>query len=80
MIIGRAGAQSAQSDGLYYNITDTENKTVEVINDPNNNYDYILGKLIVPESIDIDNETYTVTAIGDWAFINLSLSNRNRSA
>lgn len=70
MIIGRAGAQSAQSDGLYYNITDTENKTVEVINDPNNNYDYILGKLIVPESIDIDNETYTVTAIGDWAFIN----------
>lgn len=68
--ISYAWAQSFQSDGLYYNITDSENKTVEVTNDPQNNYDYIVGKLVIPETTIIDNETYTVTAIGEWAFVN----------
>lgn len=61
-------------DGLCYNITDAEAKTVEVAK-----YDYTVdGEMVRPTKMDVvvpmtvvnpnDNQTYRVTALGDGAF------------
>ncbi|MBQ9074119.1 MAG: leucine-rich repeat protein, partial [Muribaculaceae bacterium] len=54
-------------DGVHYNITDTENKTVEITYDTQYNCTYS-GDFTIPETISYNNETYTVTGIGDDAF------------
>ncbi len=57
---------------LYYEITDTENKEVAVVNEtgnPTNPYTTKpIGILIIPETVTNGRTTYTVTSIGDYAF------------
>lgn len=58
---------------LYYNITSSTNKTVEVtFNVSASSY---VGNLVIPSSVSYNGTTYTVTAIGTEAFIsNVSLT------
>lgn len=54
-------------DGIKYNVTDNNAKTVEVIA---NNYQY---DVTIPETITNDGTTWTVTAIGQSAFSNCNV-------
>ena len=60
-------------DGIYYNITDATNKTVEVTYKGsyyyNNKY---TGCVIIPESVTYNGTTYSVTSIGSYAFYDCS--------
>ncbi len=55
---------------IYYNITSTTNKTVEVTNNGNwNDGDGVYsGNVTIPSSVYYNGTTYTVTAIGELAF------------
>ena len=65
---GSAWAYSFKVDGVYYNITDTENYYVEVTN--NGNYGTYNTSVVIPATVTNpnDNQIYTVTAIGQDAF------------
>ena len=58
-------------DGIYYNITDATNKTVEVTyggtsySQYSNEYN---GSVVIPESVTYYGTTYSVTTIGDEVF------------
>ena len=58
-------------DGIYYNISSSANKAVEVTfrgisySEHSNEY---TGNIEIPESVAYDGNTYSVTSIGDWAF------------
>ena len=54
---------------LYYNITSTENHTVEVAHQPTTD---LSGDLIIPSTVEYQSETYSVTSIGAFAFSNCS--------
>ena len=56
-------AYDVEIDGIYYNL-DAENKTAEVTNGD----DRYTGDIVIPESIEDDGVTYSVTSIGDYAF------------
>ena len=62
-------AEHVLIDSLYYDLYD--NNTAEVVRDQNgqNNYASLNGELIIPSSIDYDGTIYTVTSIGDHAFL-----------
>ena len=66
-------AHDFEVDGIYYNITDATNKTVEVTfkgtyyDSYSNEYE---GSVIIPESVTHDSNTYRVTSIGNDAFYN----------
>ncbi len=59
------------SNGIYYNIISSSNKTVEVTyrgsyyDSYNNDY---YGSVVIPEKVTYNNTTYTVTSIGSNAF------------
>lgn len=59
-----ASAYSFEKDGVYYNIT--SDNTVEVtFRDKNNNlYGTYSGDLVIPQTVENEGTTYTVTAIG----------------
>ncbi|MBQ2122614.1 MAG: leucine-rich repeat domain-containing protein [Bacteroidaceae bacterium] len=57
-------AEDFEVDGIYYNITSEEDKTVEVTT---GSYKYS-GVVTIPESVTNDGSTYSVTSIGDNAF------------
>ena len=57
-----ASAQDFEVDGIYYNITDATNKTVEVAK---SNY---TGSITIPVQVTNNNVTYTVTSIRSLAF------------
>ena len=61
-----ASAQDFEVDGIYYNITDATNKTVEVAR---SNY---TGSITIPVQVTNNKVTYTVTSIGSLAFYNCS--------
>ena len=65
-----AHAYDFDLNGVYYNITDAENKTVEVtfVETGEGNADFYHGDVTIPGRVSNDNVTYTVTAIGDDAF------------
>ena len=65
-----AHAYDFDLNGVYYNITDAENKTVEVtyVENGEGNADFYNGAITIPNRIAKDGVTYTVTAIGDDAF------------
>ena len=50
---------------LYYNITSTENHTVDVA--PTTG---VSGNMIIPSTVEYPSETYSVTTVGDNAFAN----------
>jgi hypothetical protein len=52
-------------DGLYYNITSTADKTVEVTSKNNGGYS---DNIVIPETVSSYGITYTVTKIGNSAF------------
>lgn len=60
-----ATAQEFEVDGIYYNITDEANKTVEVIK---NKEKKNTGSVVIPESVTYNDATYSVTTIGEKAF------------
>lgn len=61
-LVLRTSAQE-EIDGIFYNL-DVNNKTAEIVE----NIDYYAGEVNVPESVTLNNETYTVTRIADFAF------------
>lgn len=62
-----ASAYDFQSDGIYYNITSSDDKTVEVTGNTSllNSYS---GSVTIPSTVTYSGITYTVTAIGEYAF------------
>ncbi len=64
-------AEDFSVDGIYYNITDEANRTVEVSYQGSNEYSYsneYTGSVTIPESVTYNGSTYSVTSIGNWAF------------
>ena len=51
-------------DGIYYNLI-SKGKTAEVIKNWDDNYS---GEVIIPSSITVEEQEYTVTSIGNSAF------------
>lgn len=70
-----ATAYSFKSGGIYYNITSSTAKTVEVTRSGNSSStpDYT-GALTIPSTVTYGGVTYTVTAIGEEAFANYESS------
>lgn len=68
-----AVAHDFEVDGIYYNITSEERKTVEVT-DPSDKkvvdggYKFYKDVVFIPEKVSYDGKEYTVTAIGERAF------------
>lgn len=60
-----ANADVIEIEGVYYNINE-ETKEAEVTSNPNK----YTGNILIPESIISDGKTYSVTTIGDGAFLN----------
>ena len=69
--VGTATAHDFEVDGIYYNITNDTNKTVEVTcrgyyyDSYDNEY---TGSVVIPESVTYNGSTYSVTSIGGIAF------------
>lgn len=68
-----ATAHDFEVDGIYYNITSEEKKTVEVTNPNDKNivdggYKFYKDVVFIPEKVNYDGKEYTVTAIGKSAF------------
>ena len=67
-----ATAHNFEVGGIYYNIIDATNKTVEVTyegkyyNSYSNEY---TGSVVIPESFTYYGTTYSVTSIGELAFV-----------
>ena len=64
-------AHDFEVDGIYYNITDETNKTVEVTfkGDSQSSYaNEYSGNVIIPSSVSYNGNTYSVTSIGYSAF------------
>ena len=61
-------AYNFEYNGVYYNITSSTNMTVEVTyyNKSNNTYS---GVVTIPNIVSYNGKNYTVTAIGDYAFV-----------
>ena len=55
---------SVEVDGICYNILSEVGKTVEVAENPGG----YSGDIVIPEQVIIEGESYTVAAIGDYAF------------
>ena len=69
--VGMAKAHEFVVDGIYYNITSSTNKTVEVTYRGDYYYQYsneYTGSVVIPESVTYNGTTYSVTSIGDYAF------------
>ena len=68
-------AHDLEVDGIYYNITDATNKTVEVTyrGDYYNSYtNEYTGSVVIPESVTYNGTTYSVTSIGRDALVECS--------
>ena len=60
-------AYDFESGGIYYNITSSENKTVEVTH-KDTNYNSYSGDVTIPSSVTHEETEYNVTSIGPNAF------------
>ena len=63
-----ASAHDFKVDGIYYNITSSEDLTVEVTCYKNFNGSYSDVEITIPERVTYENKTYSVTGIGKSAF------------
>ena len=64
-------AHDFEVGGIYYNITNASNKTVEVTFRGNNYYIYVneyTGSITIPSTVTYGDTTYGVTSIGNYAF------------
>ena len=70
-----------ESDGIFYNITDSDERTVEVTFKGNNpdefEYEYKNGEVHIPQSVTYNGRDFTVTAIAGQAFKNPYISRIN---
>lgn len=57
-------AYDFEVDGMYYNITSLQNLKVELTNGDN----YYTGDIVIPETVEYSNKTFTVTRLGDNCF------------
>ena len=64
LIAATASAQDFVVDGICYNILSEDDRMVEVTESP---YGYT-GEVVIPAEVTYDGSTYSVTAIGDYAF------------
>lgn len=62
-------AVNADGKTIYYGIADAANKKVGVTQAPSP----YAGTIIVPESVEYGGETYTITEVGDHAFLDATL-------
>ena len=62
--VGTATAYAFEVDGIYYDVTNDINKTVEVVA----GYYSYTGSVVIPESVTYNGSTYSVTSIGEDAF------------
>ena len=74
MVATAATRHDFNVDGIYYKVTDEENKTVAVTyrlsaSDTHLNYGDYSGKVIIPENVNYNDVTYNVTSIGERAFM-----------
>ena len=65
--VATAGAYDFVSNGIYYNITNSTNKTVEVTY-KDTNYNSYSGSVSIPSTVTNSGTTYSVTSIGSYAF------------
>ena len=64
-------AEDFEVDGIYYNITSQADKTVAVTYRGDYDYSYsneYSGEVTIPESVTYNEDTYSVTSIGNGAF------------
>ena len=60
-------AYDFEVDGIYYNIISSTEKAVEVTNRYFSGNDYS-GNVVIPKQVSYNNDTYSVTSIGNYAF------------
>ena len=65
LIAATASAQDFEVNGICYNILSEDDRTVAVTS----NYGSYAGDIVIPAEVTYDGSTYSVTAIGDDAFI-----------
>ncbi len=68
----QAYAQTFEADGIYYNVTDEAALTCEVTSHPGGTEGYS-GDIIIPASVQYNEQTYAVTRIGDNAFADCTI-------
>ncbi|MBQ2122416.1 MAG: leucine-rich repeat protein, partial [Bacteroidaceae bacterium] len=63
-------AHDFEVDGIFYNIMSAEDKTVEVTFSGDSYYavEEYSGSVTIPETVTYNDNTYSVTSIGDYAF------------
>ncbi len=69
--VGTAKAEDFAVNGIFYNITDSNSKTVEVTykgSSYDTYSDEYTGSVVIPERVTYKGATYSVTSIGDYAF------------
>ena len=67
--------ETFEVDGIYYKVLSHEDKTVEVTFKGNTFMEYdneYVGEIIIPETVNFVNTTYSVTSIGNGAFADCS--------
>ena len=62
-----ASADAIEIDGIYYNLESKSNQA-EVTRNPN----LYKGDVVIPESVTYKDAVYSVTSIGEYAFVNCS--------
>jgi len=65
-----ASAYNAEINGIYYNLNSSE-KTAEVTY-KNTNYNSYSGDIVIPSQVTYNGNTYSVTTIGYYAFLDCS--------
>ena len=65
--INKTFAYDFEVDGIYYNITDTENNIVEVTHSGNDAIKYS-GDIVIPDNVSYNSIDYTIKEIGSYAF------------
>ena len=68
MIGARTLAYDAKIDGIYYNFSGTEATVTCMYIYKGDNKNAYEGKVVIPESVTYNGETYSVTSIGYYAF------------
>lgn len=71
-----AQAYDFEKDGIFYNVTSLEDLTVEVTED-DGSISYYTGDITIPETVEWNGRTFTVTAIEELAFANSSITSIN---
>ena len=64
-------ADEVKINGVWYNLI-SKAKTAEVIKNPNSEWTEYKGDIVIPETVEYNDEVYTVTSIGRLAFCNPS--------